>query len=161
MRYAYLVVMGLIAAQVAYYYGRLPDVVASHFGANGLANGFMSRAGFVGFYVGLVLFLMAVFAAVSALLRAVPTELINVPNKEYWFSGEREQSSRAWLSRDIQILGLGVVVFVAIVMQRVFMANVSGERPCLPTKSILVSVGVLMVFMLSMAGRMLRRFSGP
>jgi hypothetical protein len=96
---------------------------------------------------------------VSALVRAVPMEMINLPNKAYWFTGEREASSRAWLSREVQGFGLVFVAFIAAVMQQVFVANTTGARPCLPTTFLLVCLGGVSVAMTVMTVRMFRRFS--
>jgi uncharacterized membrane protein len=157
--HAYAAVVALVVAQIAYFYGRLPDVVASHFARDGLANAYMPRASFVAFYAGLVVFLLLVFGAVSFLVSVIPTELINVPNKEHWFTDERAATSRAWLGRELRGMGLVTVVFLVVVMQRVFMANVEGTRPCLPTSYVLVCIGGLVVALGAMAVRLMRRFS--
>src|SRR5262245_32560841 len=118
--YGYVLLFALVGAQIAYFHGALPDVVASHFGARGVANGYMSREGFVGFYTGLVVFLSVVFWGTSRLLRSIPAQLINVPNKDYWFAPEREADSRTWLARELLAFGLVVVLFVVAIMQGVF-----------------------------------------
>ena len=156
---AYAALVALVGGQIAYFYDRLPDRVASHFNASGFANGYMSRGGFVEFYAGLVVFLMVVFGGVALTFRAVPVALINLPNKDYWFAKEREESSRAWLSREMGAFGLVVILFIAGVMQRVFMVNTTGERPCLPTSFVLGWMGALVAVIFVMAFRMLRRFS--
>lgn len=159
MAFGYAAVLTVVGAQLAYFYGALPDVVASHFGANGLANGYMPRGVFVAFYGGLVLFLLAVFGGIAVVLRSIPVELINLPNKDYWLSGEREASSREWLSRELQRFGLLVVVFIAVIMQRVFMANVDSSPPCLSPTFVLAGVGSLFLAVVVLTIRMIRRFS--
>jgi hypothetical protein len=160
LAYGYAAVAALVAAQIAYFYGRLPDSVASHFGGNGMANGYMTRAGFVKFYVGLLLFVALTFGLVSFAARAIPVALINVPNKERWFSGERESESRAWLARELLGFGLVVMLFLVAVTHRVFMANVDGgRRPCMPTPYLLTCMGGLLAASLVMAFRTMRRFS--
>jgi hypothetical protein len=161
MAFGYAAVVALVGGQIAYFYDRLPDRVASHFNGSGFANGYMSRADFVGFYVGLVLFLLAVFGGVALIIRSLPAALINLPNKDYWFAEEREASSRAWLSRELQGSGLVTVLFIVAVMHGVFMANTSGSRPCLPTPYFLACMGGLLTAITVLMFRMLRRFTAP
>lgn len=40
------ILIGLLAVQVVVYYPRLPDRVASHFGAGGVADGWMDKPAF-------------------------------------------------------------------------------------------------------------------
>src|SRR5690349_6137471 len=77
----------------------LPDKVASHFGMDGKPNGWMLRSDYVLYMgaagVGLPLFILAIYS----LLSIIPKQLINVPNRDYWFAPERRAETAAWLRR--------------------------------------------------------------
>ena len=47
--------------QTLYYYPQLPEVVASHWDGLGAPNGWSSRFGFFGVYLGIVILLAGVF----------------------------------------------------------------------------------------------------
>jgi uncharacterized membrane protein len=68
--------------------GRLPPVVASHFGAGGAANGWSSRPTYSAFLLGIgILLPLGIVGLVYALTtRGIP--LLNVPYKEYWRQAE-------------------------------------------------------------------------
>jgi len=75
----------------------LPATVATHFGAGGRANGFMTRIGYQLFYCALIVFLpMAIYAGLGWLPARFP-RLVNLPNRDYWLTEPRLQSSLAAL----------------------------------------------------------------
>ncbi len=89
-RYAvFAVVLLLGAVQAMANYPRLPATVASHFGAAGQADGWMSREAFMAFMAALTLIIAAVFAVLPVLLMWLPVSLINLPNKDYWLAPPR------------------------------------------------------------------------
>lgn len=157
--YGFAAVTALVAAQLAYYVPRLPARMASHFGGDCTPNGYMSKDEFVWFYVGSLVFLFVVFGAVALLLRFVPTSLVNLPNKDYWFSPEREAGSRTWLARELGGFGAVVALFLVAIMQRVLMANTDGAPPCLPADYVFACLGALVVAVGVMLFRLVRRFS--
>jgi uncharacterized membrane protein len=69
----------------------LPERVASHFGANGEANGWMSRSGYLWFVAGMGVGLPLFIIGLSFLSKFFPISMVNVPNKEFWLApGRRE-----------------------------------------------------------------------
>jgi uncharacterized membrane protein len=157
--YGYAIVVALAGLQVAHFYGQLPVVLASHFDGNGVPNGFMPRTAFIGFYVGILAFVMILFGAIARLLKAIPTELINVPNRDYWFSPSRADASRAWLSGQLQNFGLVLALFLVVVMQLVFRANTGGVPARLTTEHIVPCLVALLCSTGFLLVRMVRRFS--
>jgi len=149
----------LAGLQVAYFYGQLPDVIASHFDGHGVPNGFMTRNAFIGFYVGMLAFVMILFGGIARLLKAMPTQLINIPNREYWFSPGQKDASRAWISGQLQSFGLAVALFLVVVMQLVFRANTGGTPARLPAEYIVPCLVALFGITGFLIVRMVRRFS--
>jgi uncharacterized membrane protein len=113
-------------AHIAYYYPQLPDRVASHFGPSGEADGWMSKPGFAGFYVVMMVFLSAVFAGTNALLRHTPDDMINLPNREYWLAPERRDATLRGITDSMSSFGVATAVLMLAVMQLVIQANVDG-----------------------------------
>jgi uncharacterized membrane protein len=68
---------------------QLPPVVASHFDARGVPNGFQSRGAFVALVIGSQLLVVAVFALLPALLHRIPPRWINLPHKDAWLRAGR------------------------------------------------------------------------
>ncbi len=66
----------------------LPDRMATHFGIDGQANGWMSRSGYIDFIRLFGLALPAFTIAVGFLTRFLPAWMINIPNRDYWLAPE-------------------------------------------------------------------------
>lgn len=99
-RIAPLLLALLVAAAVAIVLATsasLPATVATHFGAGGRANGFMTRIGYQLFSGALLVFLpMAIYAGLAWLPARFP-RLVNLPNRAYWLAAPRLESSLASL----------------------------------------------------------------
>jgi len=108
-----------------YYYPKLPQKLATHFGAGGAANGWMDKGGFLVFYLGLCAFMVAIFLLMPRFVALFPDSMINLPNKDYWLAPERRArtmgmmgENMAWLGVLILALfiGMGYLTFQADLM---------------------------------------------
>ncbi len=113
----------LLAAQLAYYFPQMPETMATHFGGNGHPDGWGSRGGFVGFTVGMFVFIVGVFLAIPLLLRVTPVWMINMPNKDYWLAPERKASSLEKLRSTFLSAAVAHGGLMLAVNQLVFAAN--------------------------------------
>jgi uncharacterized membrane protein len=68
---------------------QLPERLASHFGANGQADGWMSRSGYLTFIAAIGLALPLLIAGVFYAMRFFPDRAFNLPHREYWLAPER------------------------------------------------------------------------
>lgn len=118
----------LTIAHIAWYYPVLPSLMASHFGPSGKADGFMSKQGFMVFYLGLVLFYCVLFGNMGMLLKKTPDEMINMPNKEYWLAPERREATLRVFSHQMAIFGIAIGAFFLAVMQTIFLTNLGGSH---------------------------------
>lgn len=147
--------MVLIAAmQAAHYYPRLPDMVASHFGAGGKSDGWMAKGSFVAFYLGTLAFIAGTFVLIQVLtgnLHRIPRSCINLPNKEYWLAPERIQESQARLSDCMETFSLwfgsATMAFIIGTYEFTFRANLQAEQ-VLP-RSFLWLLGAYLTLILS------------
>ena len=67
----------------------LPPLVASHFGAGGVANGFMTRTVYTRFMEAFVIGLPAFMVLVSLYAVGNARARLNMPNRDYWLAPER------------------------------------------------------------------------
>jgi hypothetical protein len=124
--------MVLIAACVAYAVyvnstlAGLPAHVASHFGANGQPNGWMSHAQYAKFTILFGLGMALFPQLIGLLIGSIPTSLINVPNRDYWFAEVRRSATVAWLRGHMAWLGCLMLVFMTTIHASIVRANLPG-----------------------------------
>lgn len=114
-------VLSLLGAILTYVsYQSLPAKIAVHFGITGRADRWASKGEWLA--VGLILFggMWLMFVGIMSLMRKIPNDIINVPNKEYWLSPENKERFLELFSNSMYgfgwttqalFLGVGIVVF--------------------------------------------------
>ncbi len=160
VRVAFLVLLASDAVAAAHAWTlsqSLPPVVASHFNAAGVANGWMPRATFVGFYLGVVAFTTVIFLAVAFVTR-VPGVRINLPNRDHWLATERRDSTLAWLSAWAGWMGATTVWLLIGIMHLAGQANQGAPRAMESAPLVLVAFGTATVLLLAV---MLFHFRNP
>jgi hypothetical protein len=123
----------------------LPPTVATHFGGNGQANGWMSREGYLVFMLG---FTIGISAFVSFVVGTLPRQFpqwTNVPNRDYWLSNERRQESWLFLSAHGKRLGCLIIMMMLGMHYTILIAN--HMRP--PTLPLSTFTSVLIGFSLA------------
>lgn len=110
-------------AQHAYYWPQIPARVATHFGADGTADGWMPKLEatllLVGIQIGVPFFILLV----SHFAYQLPNEWQNLPHKEYWLAPERRQMTLARQNSMIEWIVFLTVAFIAMVVHLTFIAN--------------------------------------
>jgi hypothetical protein len=101
----------------------LPQTVASHFGASGRANGWMSRDGYVLFMLCFALGVPLFMVLTIGWLPRVMPRLINLPNRDYWLSGERRDEALDYLLEHAYRIGSLTLLFMLGVHLLVLDAN--------------------------------------
>jgi hypothetical protein len=137
----------------------LPEVVASHFDAAGHANGWMPRAWFVRFYVGLVFFLTGMFLVTGLAMSGADPARINLPNKDHWLAPERRQETLAWISDWSRWMGVGALLLITAVIHLAGQANLGGTFELGGGAAALLVTFI--VFSVAMLVRMMLRFARP
>jgi len=91
----------------------LPDRVATHFGAGGVADGWMTREGYrlylLAFAIGFTCFIVAMVGVVPRLFPAA----VNVPHRAYWLAPERRAAAAAYLLAHACLLGVLIQATIA------------------------------------------------
>jgi len=135
----------------------LPDPVATHFGGDNRANGWMSRDGYLLFMLA---FLVGISAFVSFMVGTLPRKFpqwTNVPNRDYWLAPARREESLRYLSAHGKRLGCLIVMMMLGMHYVILKAN--HIRP--PTLPVSVFSAVLFGFALALIWwivRLYRRF---
>jgi TRAP-type C4-dicarboxylate transport system permease small subunit len=109
----------------------LPDRVATHFGAGGQANGWMSRDGYLLFMLA---FMVGISSLVSFLVGTLPRKYpqwTNVPNRDYWLAPARRDESLGYLATHGKRLG-ALIVMMMLGMHYVILKANAVQPPTLP-----------------------------
>ena len=114
--------------QALWQHDRLPARVATHFGAAGEANGWMSRGAHTVWHVATVLFLAAIIQGITRVQARLPKEFINLPHRDYWFAPERAAATRSWITGAALFIGCTLMGFFIALFHLVYAANL-GPPP--------------------------------
>jgi len=101
----------------------MPPVLATHFGASGVVNGWQTQSQYFVLEVVLLGVCLLLAFGIPRLIGALPISLINLPNKEYWLAPERRQETVAFFKAQFAWFGCGLLVFLLVVNELVFKAN--------------------------------------
>jgi len=141
-----------------YYYSRLPQKLATHFGAGGAANGWMDKGGFLVFYLGLCAFMVAIFLLMPRFVALFPDSMINLPNKEYWLAPERRALTMGMMGENMAWLGVLVLALFIGMGYLTFQADLMPQ-PHLDEAAGAVMMGAFFVCMIIWLVRFIRAFS--
>ena len=145
--------------QTLYYYPQLPEVVASHWDGLGAPNGWSSRFGFFGVYLGIVILLAGVFIYLPGWGMKRGRRSLNLPNAEYWLAPERIEQTRAMIQHQLTIMAVVHLALAIVVMQLAIQANF--EPGASLDGSIFWILIVYFIFLIVWLVRFMLRFRKP
>ena len=140
------------------FYSQLPEVVASHFDAHGRPNGWQPKSSF--FMVLLVTTALGAFLVfgLSALVRVMPVELINLPNKQHWLGPAQRESTLDYLSSYFAWFGCAVFLVIFFAFDYALRSNLHPDHPPAPARLWFPLITFLVLTMVG-TGRLLIRFT--
>jgi uncharacterized membrane protein len=141
----FAVIVFVALAKAAYDYPLLPERMASHFGAGGFPNGWMSKAGFFGVFAVLVLFSTVMVFLAPRQIAASSDERIHLPRKEYWLTPERRAETMAYFTVQFAWYGCAFLLTEVLAMEMAIEANFQTP-PHLATNPILALVAGFVLF---------------
>ena len=127
LRSCFISLLLLAAAQVFYYYPRMPDTVASHFDGLGAANDWSSKTGFFAIYLAMVVMLVAVFELLPRWSQKSNRFGSKIPNRDYWLAPERVAETGEFLRRQMMLMGIAHMLLVVYAIQLAIIANLDSE----------------------------------
>lgn len=145
------------AIHFSHYYPQLPSVVASHFNGRGVPNGWQTKSAFFTVFVGVSVLAAVVGFGIPRIITAVPTELINLPNKKYWFAPERLAETQEFFSTYFAWFGGAVFLIIILTFDYAIQRNLHPENPPDPARMWYILAGFLL-FTLAWTIRMLAKF---
>jgi len=155
-----LLLAAVAAIQMTHYYPLLPERLAVHFGAAGEANGWSSKGEFIVLFGAMEAFIVLFGWAFAILLDRIPMALLNIPNKDYWFSPERQEESWEFLRNQILWMETATLGFLVALAQLIFKENLGSAPPRLPDSFWYVLVAFVAV-VLWFSARIIMRFRRP
>jgi hypothetical protein len=153
----FFVCLAAAAAFVWWTSGSLPDVVASHFGIDGAANGFMPRARFVAAALALVVVVPVSLRSLGWLSARIPVRFVNLPNKQHWLAPERREATLKSLAGFGGWLSYATLAFLCAVHWLVVRAN-SLQPPRLEQEPLIALLAIYLVALFIGVVAMLGRF---
>lgn len=99
VRTLYAAVVAAYVGALAWVMTQLPARIASHFGADGRADGWSTRSGYLAFGVGVGLLVIVGLPLLSHLLLRGSGAGINVPHKDYWLDPQHPQRREEFVRR--------------------------------------------------------------
>ena len=119
----FLILLFAAILQSIYYYPKMPDMMASHFGNRGFPNGWSSKNTFFLIYSGAIAMIGLIFFSLPLSFKLFPDSRINLPNKDYWLSPERREETIAFINKQMTIFGMATLVLMIATFELVFRTN--------------------------------------
>jgi uncharacterized membrane protein len=139
-----------------YYYPRLPEQVAYHFGVSGQPDAWGSKMHFLILYLVTVALMAAIFLGLGFAIPKIPNRAINIPNKDYWLAPERRQKTLEYILPLFFWLGSFTMIFLLYLFHQSFQVDL-GKAPNL--SHFVLSIGVYLVFTTIWCIAIYRKFS--
>lgn len=155
-----LLVQALALAAVLAGADGLPLRVAAHFTADGRADGWQSRSGYLTTIILLQILLPLAIVLPTLFIGRLPPAMIGLPNRDWWLAPERRAASLDWLAGHLCLMGLPLALGVLGIHLSVVWAN----RQDPPQLSGSAAGLVIATILLGEAGLVLglfRRFGKP
>lgn len=126
-----------------YFYNKLPERMASHFGFSSQADGWSTRRGFVTSFLVIQTFTSLVFLGIYFLIpRADP----NLPNKEYYLSEPRKHETISFIRNLLLDIGSYTLLLLLATSFFVFDVNMKGGSSLSPLMNVFIALYMLAVF---------------
>jgi uncharacterized membrane protein len=141
-------------------YAQLPDVMASHFNARGMPNGWQTKSAFFSVLIAVSVLAAVIGFGIPRLITLLPPEYINLPNKRYWLAPERRAETMDFLAGYFAWFGCALFAVILLTMNFAIQANLNPGRLPDATPMWFVLAGFLAFAILGTV-RIFKRFGQP
>ena len=141
-------------------YPRLPGVVASHFDARGVPNGWQPKPAFFGVLVVVSVVVAVIGFAIPKMIAVLPPQRINLPNKNYWLAPERLAETTAFLNAHFAWFTCALFLFNVLVFDYAIQINLHPQNPPSPARFWYI-LAAFLVFVIVWTIPMLAKFLRP
>jgi hypothetical protein len=138
----------------------LQALVASHFSAGGLANGFMVRGDYLLMITGMTLLMPLLLALIAASAHLLPPRYINLPQRDYWLAPERRADTIATFVRLSMQLAHLLAAFLCFIHWLVVHAN-TLQPPQFPETPFKIGAVLFLLALLAWLLRFFNAFRRP
>ena len=161
-RFPALLVYLLVFASVFIIYTsqHLPETVATHFGPDQQANGWMSRMGYIIFMLAFTVGMAMLITVFTGAFPAKYPQWTNLPNRDHWLAPQRMPESFSYLAAHGRRLAYLIVMMMLGMHYTILLAN-QMQPPRLPGPvftSVLISFALALIWWIV---RLYRRFPKP
>jgi uncharacterized membrane protein len=139
-----LIVWAIFAGYVWLSAGQLPERVATHFGAAGAPNGWMTRAAHVQFTIIFGLLVPTFVLGIFASMRWFGDRWLNIPHKDYWLAPERRQGTYDFIQRQGTWFAGMFILFLTGIHYSILAAN-TRTPVSLPGSNVVWIVGPYLI----------------
>jgi uncharacterized membrane protein len=159
-RVLFFAILLVAIAQCVHDFPLLPDRLASHFGASGFPNGWMTKPQFFITYAIVLLPALALEFWMPRRMARTGENRPRLPNREYWLAPERRTETFANFESFFAWYGC-VFLFVEVFAMGLAMRANFDTPPQLPTGPIVFDIAGFVLFNVVAVIAMYRRFSIP
>lgn len=149
--------LAVLAAFVWFTSAALPEVVASHFGSSGAADGFMPRGVYIAVFLALIVGMPLLLAFLPGAVAGQGGRNLNIPDRDYWLAPERRDGTVAFVRMHGRWFAALVAVFLGYVHWLVVRAN-GLQPPELSTVGIAAGLAFFFLFLAAWLFVLLARF---
>jgi uncharacterized membrane protein len=159
-RLFFLLLVALAVGQLAWYFPRMPAVMATHYDGAGVPNGSMTRSMAAVVQIALLGVLGGVFLFLPISLGRVSSARLKVPHREYWLAPERRKETVLAIQERVSLLGTGLLGLLLLVNEFNYRANLNPPLR-LPAAALFAIPAGYGLFFVAWMISFLRRFHRP
>jgi len=153
----YLLMAAAAGAYFRHYYPLLPNIMASHFDARGIPNGWSTKQAFFEIFAWMTVLAAVLVFGVPKIIAVTPRQLINLPNKEYWLGSEHRAATMEFLSGWFAWFGCAVYAVIVVAFDYAVQNTLHGHDGANPMR-LWYMLALFGVFILTWTIRLFGRF---
>src|SRR5260370_22457196 len=128
-KFIFALIAGYAAMHFSPFYSQVPEVVASLCSGRGVANGWQAKPSFFTVFVGVSVLAAVIGFGIPRIISAMPLQLINLPNKQYWLAPDHLAATRAFLNNYFAWFGCAVFLIIIGTFDYAIQANLHPDTP--------------------------------